>query len=341
MKNNNFFRDINIKGTYIQVGEVNNIFVPNAPSNIDEYLMKNKNKDLYFCANVDKVAYTKDGRAKDMLSRRASDHNITYKKYIYFDFDIRNSLLEKGVSVTDEEIKKIGINMINELKKDRIFSKWSYLVFSGNGLHLYYISDNESGVKVYQEFYGVGYDVFCKRLKKVCGYTPDRACKNIARLARIPGSYNNKHESKLVEIILENGSRSNIIELVHGAGVKEMERRQDVHSFEIKLMDIKKREFLYSIDEVISKINSLSIVDEVLKDYPNWVYDGEKHFTDVSGKSVTSAFIHNNLLIISDSRWFSEIDYKGCGTYLYRRERSGMTNRQAIEYFKENYNLKT
>lgn len=323
-----FFNDIHIPGTVLQIGEVNKIITPRNKDDIKSYLEKNTDKDIYFCSNVDRIP--------KMQVYRASDKNILRKKYIYFDLDVRKDMQENGISMSDDDIKLLAREIRERLSKSRSFKSWSHIVFSGNGLHIYYIADKAIDVDL--KYYSTGYSVLCKKLQKIIFYTPDSACKNPARLARIPGSYNNKADKKLVEILYEQDIKSNVLALINKYGKKEQERKDEIARFEKELMEIKKRERLYNIDEIIEMINRLPIEREVLKDFSSWNHNG-KHFIDHNNNSVTSAYTHDNLLIISDSRWFKDLDYKGCGTYLYRREKSLMTNKQAIEYFKENYNL--
>ena len=324
-----FFNDIHIPGTLLQVGEVNRTTVVDSKAELEAFLKRNRSEDLYFCANVKKEAG----------SSRAKNSDVEFKKYLYFDFDIRKDLKVKGISVTDEDIESIAARIKDDLNNHNFFKHWSYIIFSGNGLHVYYISDE--AVKVDLDCYSLGYQLYANKIQKATMYVPDTACKNVARIARIPNSYNCKIKSnkKLVKVLHQKDARSNIVKLIMQNGKKELERREGVQEFEQRLLEIKKRERLYNIDEIIEIINRLPIENEVKNDYPSWHFDG-KHFVDIHNKSVTAAYVHDNLLIISESRWFNDIRYKGCGTYLYRREKSLMTDRQAIEYFKENYNLK-
>jgi hypothetical protein len=321
----------------IQIGEANNVLFTqghnNFWENLESFLSSNKSKNLYFCANVDTHA------RKDPRFNRCRDADIKSKNYIYLDLDIRKAMEAKGIKITDDEIKGLASHFAKSLEGRQYLSDWSDIVFTGNGLHIYYIDAEPTPIDV--SLFGIGYEVIRRRAHGILGYEPDSACKNPARIARVPGSYNNKAKPKLVEIILSRNVRSKMIPAIMRIGAKEKERLDGIAKFEDELREIRKRECLYSTDEIIQKINAIPIEHEILRDYPSWRFDG-KNFWNQDKSRASSAFVGKNpenVLIISDSRWFAQIGYKGVGTFLYRRDMSGMTNVETVQYFKDNYNI--
>jgi len=343
-----FLADILRTGSMIQIGEAENVLLTTGHkdffNNICDFLEKNKSKNLYFCADVDTrdpmKSVTKDKNLKHPLINRASDIDISRKGYIYFDFDIRKRVEERGFNISDSGIKELAGHFAWMLSKKQWFKNWSYMVYTGNGLHIYYI--DEQATPINTEYFGIGYEILRRKMWNILGYQPDPMCKNPARIARLPGSFNNKDKPKPVEIVAKQDNRTKMISIIMRLGEAEAIRLKDISDFEEMLRETRKRENLYNTDELIERINRLPIINEIGKDYPDWTFDGKNFWRNSDGERACSAFVsakHPNVLIISDSRWFSAISYKGVGTYLYRREMSSMTNGQAIEYFKKEYNL--
>lgn len=326
----NLLNDLQIPGAIIQIGEVNRLCQPDDKLN------------MFFCANVSDHdpmrSRDNKGGTKHPMTHRASDIDIVHKNYIYFDFDIRKDMEEMGLKIKDSEIKRVAESMADELESRRYFQDWSYIVFTGNGLHIYYIDAEPTLIN--HDHFSIGYDLMRRKMHTLVGYEPDPACKNPARIARLPGSYNNKGSiPKLVEVVKYQDKRSKILPIIMKRGAEEEKRLRGIAEFEESLREIRKRECLYSTDEIIEKINQIPIQNEILKDYPSWRFDG-KNFWNPDKSRACSSFINDKkVLIISDSRWFASIQYKGCGTFLYRREMSELTNKQTIDYFKSYYNI--
>lgn len=314
-----FLADLHTKDTIIQVGPVNKIMAISGTDKLDEFMENNQDKDLYFLANVD----------TDKQYKRASDDDIKKKKYVYFDFDIR----KEQPDITDEHIKEMGVcwgQILNETK----FNFWSYIVFSGNGLHIYYIGD---ACDVDKEKYSLGYDIFRKKIENILEFEADVSCRNVGRIARIPGSYNNKKKKKLVEIVSHQNKKYNIVELIQTIGGKEQERTKSIETEESALREYAVFEKKYKSDVLVKAINEIKVSNEIEKDYPQWKFDN-KNFWQADGERAASSWVNEkNVLIVSDSRWFSNIKNKGVGTFLYRREMSKLTNKETYEYFLKEY----
>ena len=315
-----FFAFLHEKDTIIQIGEHNKVLAISGKDTLADFLPKNEDKNLYFVANVD----------KDKGYVRCSDKDIKVKKYVYFDFDIRKDHKDK----TDEEIKQMGKKFGEDL--DSSGYDWSAIVYTGNGLHVYFIGDSE---KINIEDYSFGYDCIRQEIEKIVGEKADEACRNVARIARIPCSFNNKTTKKKVEFIELRKKKSLLLQSILTLGADEKERVKQIKEEEEALREHKSFEQLHSSDELFKAINEIPIEQEIFKDYPTWRFD-KKNFWETSGVRATSSWVSNdkrNVLIISGSRWFSNIKQKGVGTYLYRREMGRLSPKDTVDYFLSNY----
>jgi hypothetical protein len=182
-----------------------------------------KTDDVYFLTGINPEVKT-----------RAKDVDILGKKHLFFDIDIRK---DKEYEMTDEEIKQAGIFIGEMLKEDEEFKNWSYIIFTGNGLHIYYIGDE---IKI-TEHYGEAYEMLCRRFEQVTGERPDTACKNPARIARLPGTYNNKAEPKKVEIIAKQEARSELIKFLetYKPETKKIDKKKQNWDKEITVEEVK------------------------------------------------------------------------------------------------------
>lgn len=198
-----FFSNIHVKGTAIQVGEANSVIPCN---DLDSFLFANQDKNLYFLAGV-------DPKIKD----RAKDDHILKRRHIAFDFDIR----KENKEITDEQIKQTGLEMAEKLEKSELFKEFSYIIFSGNGLHVYYCGATIDGDK---EKFSQGMAYLIEEISKVTGHEADKACKNIGRIFRIPLSWNNKTPRKQTEFVLEKPRISPLLDKLYLFKLPEKEK---------------------------------------------------------------------------------------------------------------------
>ena len=315
-----FFSDFIIDDKLIQIGNVN---YPNYLYNedtIEEYIEKTKNKNVYFLAGVNKEKNLKRGK----------DNDIQFKNYVYFDFDVR----KERESITDEDIKKTGLLWAERLKDDEDLKNWSYIVFSGNGIHIYYLDDL---IQADKNHYKLGYIHFAERIKKLAKTNKyDSQCQNVARVGRVPFTYNNKKEQKKVEIIAYQEKNSGLVKKILAFGSTEAIRQEIIEKEMEAIREANKDNRRFIGDEEVERINKIPIEEEVLKDFPEWKFRNNKNFIGTNGEKAGS-FVNTekNILIIGESRWFTQIKQKGVGTFMYRREFSGLTNKQTFEYFNQ------
>lgn len=137
---------------------------------------------MFFCAGVTDA------------NKRNSDQTIAKKKYFYVDIDIRSVIRKQTQKVIDDtQMEEEIIKILDCLESWWLWS-YKYCVITGNWIHLYYVwTERAIDHKTYSDwvdyFYWVINDAF---LVNGLPYTCDSACKNIARISRLPWSINRR-----------------------------------------------------------------------------------------------------------------------------------------------------
>jgi len=318
-----FLGDINSKDTIIQIGTTKKIDCING-DDIESYMKNHESENLYFLGGVN----------PEMKYKRAKDCDITQKRYMYFDFDIRKD----GGEITDEEIKQIGRDFAESAKETK-FKNWSYIVFSGNGLHIYFIGDT---IKLDKKQYALGYEILAQEISNVIGCEADPVCKNLARIARLPLSYNNKSEKKLVDFVAVQESKSNMLFhcLELGKGVQESKNNDEVERE--MTQEIKENK---NNNDVLEQINRLPIQDEVLSFFPTWdLINNGRNFMTPTG-NMSAAHIsdnYENVLMASGSREFQGINKTSFTTFSFVKHTQNLSSSDTFKYFEDKYtNIKT
>lgn len=132
-----------------------------------------KNEDIYF---VGSVRPDKEGRA--------SDDDIIAKNYMGFDFDLR----KEWQGINQKSMEDFYAFLCEQLEKDPILKDFGAVVNSGNGLHLYYFFDDLE--KYDKVLWTQKYEELSERIFSLTGFNVDPACKNIGRIMRLPGTFN-------------------------------------------------------------------------------------------------------------------------------------------------------
>lgn len=156
-------------------------------SNLKECKEVNTEENFYFLAGVT------DPKVRNR------DSQIKLKNYFAFDLDIR-SLVSKGTWIPPEEVYDSEILWIADTFKDYLkgkeFGDWRYIVFSWNGLHIYYTGKTlrvpeDITASEYQDAM-MAYQFEFKSIFESEYMIPDPACINIWRVFRLPWSYNQR-----------------------------------------------------------------------------------------------------------------------------------------------------
>lgn len=123
-------------------------------------------------------------------TKRNKDDDITKKCYMFADIDIRSIIHKRDWVVIDDDGLFAEIDKILDCLRDWWLDWFAYAVYSGNGLHLYYIGDEiEIDKTTYAKWVQYFYSVINSSLSWLW-YSCDQACHNIARISRVPWSIN-------------------------------------------------------------------------------------------------------------------------------------------------------
>jgi len=168
-----------------------------------------KTDDIYFLVGV-------PSEKKDV---RVGDIDIKHKKHFFLDLDLRK---EYGGST--EDIIALGAYFKGLMDESIHFKEWRYIIFTGNGLHIYFTGDTVNVT----ENHGDAYQKICEMFHKECGELPDVQCKNPARIARLVGTYNNKNKDdpQKVEILFSQDKKSPLVKTLESykPEVKELKK---------------------------------------------------------------------------------------------------------------------
>lgn len=211
----NFIGDIIISGCVAQISTLNHVLgIAKSDADVSSIVSQNQSKDLYILGGVNPE---KDGRA--------ADDDVLQKNYFFLDFDIRNYYLKKNnADVSDQEIKNLGGYITEKLSAHEHLQNWRYMIYTGNGIHVYYFGDP---CKIENKvWWSDGVDLLMQDAYKITGIEPDTGCKNVGRISRLPTSYNNKNGAhKLVEFLAYQDKKFPI-EIIQKLGKDRQDARQ-------------------------------------------------------------------------------------------------------------------
>lgn len=225
----------------------------------------------------DKNVYFLDGVRSDLdysKWQRAKDEDVILKDMFVLDIDLRNNC---DYEIENDDIIQIAKDLAEHLEKDdEYFWEWSKIVFTGNWLHLYFSWEWKSFTK---EEYSLWVERIYRQWDK-CIWEPyqcDHACKNLARILRLPWSINQKNWAT-VEIIANRDKKSRLFNLIKSFAKKELQ--------EIKIRDEKKRKelekqlqnFKWDDNKIYEQINSIPayLIAQML--IPEFPFDWKKNF---------------------------------------------------------------
>ncbi|PIR48109.1 hypothetical protein COU80_06065 [Candidatus Peregrinibacteria bacterium CG10_big_fil_rev_8_21_14_0_10_55_24] len=194
-----FIKDVQMPNCIVQAGQAMRVMEIVTPENYEQFLQAHSTLDLYFLG----------GARNDLGLQRAKDADILMKNSLFFDCDIRKT----DVDISDGQIKEAADGIEEQLRNHPVLGQWRYIVFSGNGLHLYYFGDSIQITSA--ENWKGGMNTFIDKLEQATEMKFDRACTNVARIARLPGSFNCKStERKLVEIVKFQDKRASFLQKI-------------------------------------------------------------------------------------------------------------------------------
>lgn len=204
----------------------------------EEYALKTKVTNVYFLANVRKdLVYNWLNRAKDI--------DIVEKNYLVIDIDLRKQYEEKyKEKISDEDIVTVWKDIAKYLYEEHSYL-WDYdfIVFSWNWLHIYYLWEPK---QIQADDYSHAMERIMREWDKYWWadiYNSDKACKNIARIIRLPGSVNQKTWKECFVISERQGSWllfNSIEDLAKAEKEEVMAKRQQ--ETELKIKEYQKQE---------------------------------------------------------------------------------------------------
>lgn len=196
---------LHIQGTCIQVSDERTVLAYNGKP-LQNIVEENPGKNIYFLANIPAQKQRAAPHARHIY-----DVDIPLKKYVVFDVDIRKTVQDLPLDQQDLHIMQAAQHIESMLATSDRFRLFRALVHTGNGIHIYYTSLHPVAVTIAQ--YTHGYKGLAQELSDLCGFQVDPACSNIARIIRLPSSFNNKTERALpVQILSYHNQHSTLLE---------------------------------------------------------------------------------------------------------------------------------
>ncbi len=259
------------------------------------------------CYKIDEINTVDDNifflwemdKPKTSGQRNTTDDSITSKKYFAIDLDIRNDFVKNlmttelwvseneweenkknyiksyGNDISDKEIKEWATQIKDGIENHPQFKDRSYIVYTGNGIHIYYVWDYiepiskqiyKAGVqKIYEEFNLV----FENKYWDDWFIRTDDSTTNIARIFRVPWTKNIKDPKNIkeVQILYEQERHSTMPKILNKLWEKhlvELTNREKIES-DLKKSERKVNKQLSKIttDDIKDLINEKDIVDTV------------------------------------------------------------------------------
>ena len=292
---------------------------------------KTKTDNVYWLCWVDK---------EKAQGKRAKDDDIKDKNYFCIDLDIRKAHKEIYLEdCSDEDIIKEGLNFAQNLKEeDEFFWEWRWIVFSWWGLHIYYVwKPTTITSKQYSDAVGRIYRKW-NEIMGNCIYLADMACKNRARIFRLPGSVNQKYGNEVKILAEQENKESRLVGFLPQFSEAEEKEKKEAEKRRKEEIEEMMKQFNNNDDrnlynEINSAIPAYEIAMSVL---PQFKYDGKKNFKN--GKWGFTAFYYiedNNSICNGWSRHFNWWDENSCyNNFSIIKNFYSLTNKETFEFFK-------
>lgn len=323
-----FFKELSLPGCVIQVGNETTVHeslaFPTA-SAVEDILTKYRDGNNLFVL----------GGVKNDLSRkyvRARDEDVIKKNYFYLDLDIRKN--HKDTVFTDEQIKTETLNWVRDTlgAGSETLKNWRYIVYTGNGLHIYYMGD---AIEIPdKEIWSKGLNSLIDEVENAFGEEFDRACVNPSRIARMPGSLNHKSKPpKASEILAFQDKKVPLFEILQRgqrvlvSSAEEAKRQADAVREQFPDKDI--------VYEAIQKIP----VGKVFCMLTGFVIEPDGiHFSEAHKRDRKGCFISDKgNYIISGGTSHLPKTKEGYSTFELVKAYKNYDNSQTFFWFKNNF----
>ncbi len=228
---------------HIEFNNLNSVF------SFDEALKKET--DIYFLTWVDKE-----------FKGRWWDKEIVTKCMFCIDVDVRE---QADFPMSNQEITDYAEPLKELLDESELFTERSYIVYTWNWLHVYYVWDPiDINIEQYAAWVHKIYDMYWDLLGRWPELKPDFSCQNIGRILRLPWTKNykmkTKHNLEPVEatIMFEKESNSRLVRMINQLGKDAIDK---------KIMDDSKRKSETSSDYFKKKlaVEWVNVYDEICK----------------------------------------------------------------------------
>lgn len=210
---------------------------------------------------------------------RAKDEDIEAKDFFVLDLDIRANYIEQTwEDCSNEDIISIWKDIWEFLKEENeYFWEWSKIVYTWNWLHIYYEWEVTSFDKVeYSNWVNRIYREWDKYMWDNV-YNCDKACRNIARILRLPWTINQKNWAK-VEILAEEKIQSRLFWLIKSFAKKELEDQKVQEEKRQEKIQARLKEFSTKDNWFYQTINSIPAYEIAQNLLPEFPYDWKKNF---------------------------------------------------------------
>jgi len=317
-----FLTDISLPGCVIQAGPLNRVdacIKSWSPQELEKFVEANPRSNLFFMAGV------KD--SPGIRNERAEDDDIKLKNYFYFDFDIRKG----SPYLEDEDIVYWGENTLPELlSADAVLAKWRYIIFSGNGIHVYYFGKQAIEISD-KNAWKEGLRVLIEQAELLTDEKLDNSCVNVARIGRLPGSFNRKHNPpSQVRILKFQDTKISLSEMVATGERRITERRET--AAQSSPPEDKVRNDTYN---AIQKLPISEIVCRVM----GWeLMPNGKNFRDPSGGKHKATYIipERNIVMHGGSDHIPKTA-NGFAPFEFVKAVKGLSTRDTFFWFKDHY----
>lgn len=293
-------------------------------------------KDEAYNNKTDNIYYLDYVRAdKDYSNwQRAKDDDIVYKDMFVIDIDLRSNC---GYEITNEDIIQEWLNIIENLEKeDEYFWEWAEIVFTWNWLHIKYYWEPT-------EFTKEEYSMWVNRIYKqwdnfwwASEFISDKACKNLARILRLPWSINQKNWAE-VKILAKRDKKSRLFGFIKWLAKKELIEKQEQDEKRKQELEEQMKKYWNEWNDLYIKFNQIPAYQIAQLLIPEFPYDWKKNFKNKKWW-FTGYFYNkdNNTIVNWGSRYFDwGDDGSGWNNFSLLKRFKNLTDKQTFLLIKE------
>ena len=294
-----------------------------------------RQEDIYFLAWVDKSNKWKTNKDKDIIE----------KNYFVIDLDIRENYKEE---ITNDDIKWYANILEILLIESELFSERSYIIYTWNWLHIYYIWDFiDVDIDLYSLWVWKIYKDFDDYLQHDNIMKPDQACKNIWRILRLPWTKNYKMKTKYnlepeeVIILKQQEKHSKLVWMINKfwEEIKENQKQEKSiikHKVESNLFKNKLNKDWVNVYEEICKIK---LNDIICADFWFEQRTDNRYFYWDKKEPEWLVYHDDNNTVFHwwCSKWTWWEVWKTYNTFSYIKARQRLNDKDTFVWFKDRY----